>query len=211
MCEHNISGTKRAVVFDFGGVLVRTTDYTPRHLWDERLGLPHGSVERVVHGSEAWRQAQLGQIAPAQHWAQVAAALGLSVHQLAQFKRDYFSGDQLDADLVAFIAALRAAGHAVGLLSNDTSELRERLHTLGIADLFNPLLISAELGTMKPDPAVYRALLAALSRPPSEVIFVDDMLANVAGAQALGIHAVHYTGGMNLRTALAPLLAVEPY
>lgn len=211
MSEHNTSGAKRAVVFDFGGVLVRTADYTPRHAWDDRLGLPRGSVERVVHSSDAWRQAQLGQIAPAQYWAQVAAELRLDAPHLAQFRRDYFSGDRLDTGLVAFIEALRAGGHAVGLLSNDTLDLRERLRALGIAALFDPLLISAGLGAMKPDPAAYRALLDALRRPPDEVIFVDDLPANVAGAQALGIHAVRYTAGMDLRAALAPLLIAKPH
>ncbi len=206
MSEHNTSGVKRAVVFDFGGVLVRTMDYTPRHAWDDRLGLPRGSVERIVHGSDAWREAQLGRLTPEQYWAQVAAELGLDAPLLAQFRRDYFSRDQLDADLVALIEALRTSGHAVGLLSNDTLDLRERLRALGIAALFDPLLISARLGAMKPDPAAYRALLAALGRPPDEVIFVDDLPANVAGAQALGIHAVQYTAGMDLRAALAPLL-----
>ncbi|MGQ9887831.1 MAG: HAD family hydrolase [Aggregatilineales bacterium] len=206
MNEHNTSGVKRAVVFDFGGVLVRTVDYTPRHAWDDRLGLPRGSVERVVHGSHAWREAQLGRLTPEQHWAQVAAELGLDAPLLAQFRRDYFSGDQLDADLVALIQALRASGHTVGLLSNDTLDLHQRLRALGIAALFDPLLISARLGAMKPDPAAYRALLAALGRPPDEVIFVDDLPANAAGAQALGIHAVRYTAGMDLCAALALLL-----
>lgn len=59
---------KRSIIFDFGGVLMRTIDYTPRHKWDDRLGLPHGSVEKVVHGSESWRQAQVGQMELQGYW-----------------------------------------------------------------------------------------------------------------------------------------------
>lgn len=207
MTEHNTSTIKRAVIFDFGGVLVRTVDYTPRYQWDDRLGLPHGSVERAVHGSDAWRQAQTGHISPAQYWSSVAAALGLDSAALADLRRDFFNGDRLDTDLIALIRELRLAGHVVGLLSNDTLDLLDRLRTLGIDGLFDPLLISAALGTMKPDPPAYHALLAALRRPAAEVIFIDDLPANAAGAQELGIRAIHYTAGMDVRAVLAPLLA----
>lgn len=54
--------TKRAVIFDFGGVLMKTVDYSPRHQWDDRLSLPQGSVEKAVHNSDSWTQAQIGKI-----------------------------------------------------------------------------------------------------------------------------------------------------
>ena len=52
----------RAVIFDWGGVLMRTVDASPRLAWDARLGLAPGSVNRLVFESPAWRRAQLGQI-----------------------------------------------------------------------------------------------------------------------------------------------------
>ena len=52
----------RAVIFDWGGVLMRTVDASPRLAWDARLGLAPGSVNRLVFESSAWRRAQLGQI-----------------------------------------------------------------------------------------------------------------------------------------------------
>ena len=77
----------QAVIFDFGGVFMKTSDYQPRHRWDERLGLPHGSVERVVHGSESWRAAQKGQLSMEAYWQDVAQQLHLTsddVRQLAE-------------------------------------------------------------------------------------------------------------------------------
>lgn len=44
----------KAAILDFGGVIVRTEDYGPRHAWDRRLGLPPGSVEQAVHHGETW-------------------------------------------------------------------------------------------------------------------------------------------------------------
>ena len=51
---------RRAIIFDFGGVFMKTVDHGPRHSLNARLGLPPGHVERIVHASESWRKAQIG-------------------------------------------------------------------------------------------------------------------------------------------------------
>jgi epoxide hydrolase-like predicted phosphatase len=196
---------KRALIFDFGGVLMKTTDYRPRHAWDERLGLPHGSVEKIVHGSLSWRQAQHGQIAVETYWDDVAQQLNLEKPALRQLQTDFFAGDQLDAALIDYIRQRRAEGFTVGLLSNDSPMLREKLSSLEIHDLFDPLVISAEIGVMKPDPAAYRAVLERLNRPPDEMIFIDDLPENIAAARLIGIRGVHYTVDMDLPSVLETL------
>jgi putative hydrolase of the HAD superfamily len=193
---------KRAIVFDFGGVLMKTSDYAYRHQWDDRLGLPRGSVERVVHGSESWRLAQLGQVTLADYWQDVARQLDLSPDALAALQHDYFAGDMLDEALIAYIQQLRAAGHPVALLSNDSPALREKLQYLGIASLFDPLVISGDIGYMKPAPQAYQAVLDALQLPAHQAVFIDDMPANIAGAQAVGMHAIHYTPALDLQKVL---------
>lgn len=198
--------TKRAIIFDFGGVLMKTRDYRPRYAWDDHLGLPHGSVEQVVHGSESWRQAQTGHLSLQDYWASVARQLQLSETQVHQLAEDFYSGDHLDSDLIHYISLLRAEGYPVALLSNDSPALADRLRNLGIDPLFDPIIISGNIGVMKPDPRAYRAVLDALNRPAQETIFIDDMPANVEGAAALGIHAIHYHDGMDLQLALEPLL-----
>jgi epoxide hydrolase-like predicted phosphatase len=197
---------KRAVIFDFGGVLMKTIDHSPRHRWDERLGLTQGSVERVVHGSASWRQAQTGALSVAAYWADVARQLGISAADTAQLAEDFYSGDHLDAEMLALVERLCADGHPVALLSNDSPALRSKLATLGIAALFDPLVISGEIGVMKPDARSYQAALDGLRLPAFQTVFVDDMPANIAGAQALGIHGLHYTTTAALLTALEPLL-----
>ncbi|HEX2619752.1 MAG TPA: HAD family hydrolase, partial [Phototrophicaceae bacterium] len=150
---------KRAVIFDFGGVLMKTLDYRPRHAWDERLKLPHGSVERVVHGSDSWRQAQTGQLPVETYWQDVASQLKLSPDEVNQLKLDYFSGDVLDTLLMDYILELRKLNHPVGLLSNDSLELLPKLQRLGIMALFDALVVSAQIGFMKPAPQAYQAVL----------------------------------------------------
>ncbi len=198
--------TQRAVIFDFGGVLVKTQDYAPRHRWDETLGMPHGTVESIVHGSRSWLQLMRGEIDHAEYWADVAARLNISDAAVAELMRDFYSGDRLDQELVHCIHTLRERGHQVALLSNATVALPAELMELGIYDLFDPLVISAHIGALKPEAEAYSTVLSRLGIPGEQAIFVDDVLANIEGAAALGIHGVHYIDGMDLPATLEPLL-----
>jgi len=198
---------KPAIIFDFGGVFMRTLDYTPRHRWDDRLTLPHGRVEQVVHGSESWKQAQTGSLSINDYWDDVAKQLQLSQSEIQQLAHDFFSGDVLDQELVGYTRELKAAGYPIALLSNDSPALLEKLHHLQIADLFQPLVISAFIGVMKPDPLAYQTVLTQLGYHAKNAIFIDDMPANIAGAEAVGIHAIRYVSFAPFKDELTTLLA----
>lgn len=186
---------------------MKTVNYCPRYAWDERLGLAHGSVEEIIHGSASWRAAQTGQITVEVYWTDVGLQLALDSKTLETFKQDYFSGDQLDGGPVDYAHALRKRGHAVALLSNDSPSLADKFAALSLADLFNPLIISANIGVMKPDAKAYEVVLKHRKCPPVKVVFIDDMIANVEGARLLGIHTIHYTTTPALQTALELLLS----
>ncbi len=196
----------KAFIFDFGGVLARTEDYTPRHAWDERLGLPTGSVERAVHHSDIWIQAQLGRITPRAYWNGVAELLYMRKDDIDELHRDFFSGDRLNHKLVALIRDLRDKRYPVSLLSNESLQLESRLREYGIHDLFDHILISAQIGMMKPDPTVYRVALHTAGAAPHETVFIDDSLVNVRGAQPLGIHTILFRPELDLKAEITKLI-----
>jgi FMN phosphatase YigB (HAD superfamily) len=92
--------------------------------------------------------AQIGALSVEAYWADVAQQLALSAADLEQLKLDYFKGDHLDQPLITYIRQLRDWGHRVALLSNDSPALQPKLEALGIAPLFEPLVISAHIGVM---------------------------------------------------------------
>jgi len=200
---------QRAIIFDYGGVLMKTVDYEPRHRWDKRLGLPSGTVERIVHGSESWHKAMAGQITVEAYWDNIASQLNLSPYDIQALAADFYAGDRLDTTLIDEIKQLKQAGHAVALLSNASTALMDELKALQIAHLFDPLVISAYIGVTKPERAAYEAVLERLQRPADETIFIDDMPANIIGAAQVGINALQYHNGMSLKKTLAPLLKIE--
>jgi epoxide hydrolase-like predicted phosphatase len=197
-----------AVIFDLGGVLVRTEFPEVREQLEKRLGLPAGTVGHAVWGSEDWELAQMGRISYEEYWTRVGAALGLSSpEEIAQFRRQYFSGDRVDQELVSLIRELR--GHyKIGLLSNAPDKLDTWLdQEWGIKDLFDAIVYSAKVGMVKPDPRMFRLILQQLDVTPPEALFIDDYLPNIDAAQALGMHVIRFSTTQALQDELQRYLA----
>ncbi|MGQ9502689.1 MAG: HAD family hydrolase [Anaerolineae bacterium] len=180
----------RAVIFDFGGVLVRTEDASGRREWERRLGLFPGELDQLVFASEvAWRS-MLGQATQRDVWSYIARRHGLDDATLQQMRRDFWSGDRLDEGLVQFLRSLRPR-YKTAILSNAWPGAR-RMFTehFKLHEAVDAFIISSEEGVAKPDPRIYQIALQRLGVQPHEAIFVDDFPENVAGAQRLDIIAV---------------------
>ena len=92
----------------------------------------------------------------------------------------------------------------LGALNNEARETNEfRFGKFGLRKYFNVALSSCYVGLRKPDEAIYRQALDILGRPAGRVLFIDDRAENVAGAAAVGMDTIHYTGQEALRAALA--------
>jgi epoxide hydrolase-like predicted phosphatase len=182
----------RAVIFDFGGVLVRTEDTSGRRKWEARFGLPDWGLERLIFGSEASTKAQLGQATEADIWQHVVDTLKLSQEELAQLQRDFWLGDRLDDDLVHFLRDLRPR-YKTAVLSNAWPNARQVFTELfGLGNAVDAMVISSEEGIMKPDARIYQIAAERLGIQPEEAVFVDDMAANIQGAQAIGMHGIQF-------------------
>ncbi len=199
----------RAVVWDWGGVLMRTMDVRPRMAWERRLHLHPGGLADLVFGTRAWDRAQRGETSVDDVWAEVADRLGIGEADLSALRRDFWAGDRLDEELVGLIRELRRAGIRIGLLSNYPSDLRRLLGDL--ESLLDAVVISGEEGVMKPDPAIYRIVLERLGVSPGEAVFVDDWKPNVEAAQRLGMLGVRFRGAVHLRRILREAgLSIRP-
>ncbi len=197
----------KAVIFDWGGVLMRTRDYSPRLAWDKRLGLLPGSVERVVHGLPEWIEVQLGQRDPDTYWQAVAEQLHLPTEMLPLLQSDFYRGDRLDEDLVILIRRLRMGGIRVALLSNNGPDLLDQIEALGLSDLFDAVVISCQIGQMKPHIGAYLTTLGKLAVSPERSLLIDDSEANVEGARAAGMAAIRFYPDLDLMSALEQWLS----
>ena len=73
----------RAVLWDLGGVILRTFDSSGRRSWEQRLGLPPNGLARLVFDGEAGRLATLGKASTDEVWTWVLGQLGLPQEELA--------------------------------------------------------------------------------------------------------------------------------
>jgi len=194
----------RAVIFDWGGVLMRTVDASPRLAWDARLGLRPGSVNRLVFESPTWRRAQLGQMSDEAFWADLGVRLNLSPDALAEFRRDFWAGDRLDGDLVALIRSLHPRVKTA-LLSNFSTQLRQLLTQHELIDAFDVIVISGKEGILKPDAHIYHLAAERLGVPVADCLFVDDFEENVAGAKAAGMQALRFVSFSSFVLGLSEL------
>jgi len=197
----------RALIFDMGGVLVRTASQESRLRLARKLGLSLDELYDLVFNSEESLQAQLGSGSPEGPWQRIARQFGFDQEQLAAFQRDMFGADELDSELIDYIRCRRQK-YKTALLSNASAGLERRLRDdLHIDDCFDVIVISALVGIMKPDPAIYHLVLRKLGVAPEEAVFIDDSPENVAGAAAVGIHAIRFTTREAVLKQLEQLLA----
>ncbi len=204
-----MSSPIKAVIFDVGGVLIRTRDQSGRAEWEERLGLPPGGCEATVLNSEVGYKAQRGEITTDALWQWVGEHLALG-DGLETFRRDFWRGDYLDDSLVELIKSLRP-NYQLAIISNANDTLLELLESHGLTSHFDLIVGSAYEGVMKPDREIYERTLRRLGRLPEEAVFIDDAPANVRAARDVGMRAILFTPDTDLQSELGALgVRVEP-
>lgn len=191
-----------AVIFDVGGVMLRTHNHAFRHAWDARLDQPLGAIEQLVFNSDLGIRAQTGEVTTNDHWRAVGDRLKLSATELTQLRNDFWAGDRFDFDMIDWIRSWR---HRVktAIISNAFDDLRSVLRDeFKVADAFDLIVVSAEEGIMKPDPHIYQRTLERLDVAPAAAVFIDDSPINIEGARAVGVPAILYRPDMDLPSLL---------
>lgn len=176
------------VLFDLDGVVRR---FPGMAAWPEipPVAFAPGLLDEAVTGKitdEQWRAEVLRRLGPES--TDAVAAWSASC------------GEVNDA-VLRVVRAARAAVQ-VGLLTNGTSRLATDLEELGIAEEFDVIFNSAELGVAKPDPEVYLLACSHLAMEPRDVFFVDDSPGHVDGAREAGMLSCLFVDAVLLADSL---------
>ena len=198
--------TIRAVFFDFGGVIARTEFQAPRQYLAERLGMEYEDIDKIVFGSPSSDRAAMGEISAEEHWAEVIKRLRRPDSEMETIREEFFAGDVIDREIVDYLRSLRSS-YYIGLISNAWPDLRDYIIGLKIEDAFDHMVISAEVGVMKPEARIYQIALEQAGVNPSEAVFVDDFYENIEGCQAVGMHGIHFQSQRQAMHKLIQLLA----
>ncbi len=181
----------KAVFFDLGGVLVRTEFQSPRQQLADRLGMDYDDLNRLVFDSETSNRASVGEISSAEHWAFVIQRLKRPASELETIREQFFAGDIVDRTLLDTIRSLRGK-YKTGLISNAWGDLRDFIVREKFDDAFDKMIISAEVGAMKPEARIFQIALEQFGVSPNEAVFVDDFYANIEGCQKVGMKGIYF-------------------
>jgi putative hydrolase of the HAD superfamily len=194
----------RAVIFDFGGVLWDMRWDVARDL-DRAHGLPRSSLFETLYRTDAWREIARG-IGDAAEWAEAAhrELERRAERALPRLHDQWRRAQAVIRPNVELVRGLRT-GYTLSVLSNADGALRRRLEAEGLDALFDDIVVSAEVGMAKPEPAVFRLAVERLELTPGACVFVDDWDQNVEAARAVGLQAVLHRvdRGDDLRAQLA--------
>lgn len=119
--------------------------------------------------------------------------------------------DRLFDDVPGFLASLREAGIATALISNSSPRSQiARLEAVGLAESFDAVVISGQIGVAKPDGGIFEAALDLLELTGDGVWHVGDSLStDVAGSTAAGIGSVWLNRDGRVRRPADPRPDVE--
>lgn len=181
------------VVFDFGGVLIDL--YRDRCVEAfRRIGFPQ--AERMLdlyHPSDIFNRLESGRITVGEVCDYIRRESGKAIADEAIREAYLAFIGPIPVGKLRAIRALREAGKRTYALSNTNEmvmpHIRERLFTadgLRMEDYFEKAYLSYEMKLLKPDPEIFRTMIADAGMTPAQTLFIDDSPRNVEAARRLG-------------------------
>jgi len=197
---------RNIVVFDIGGVLI---DWDPRHLYRKLFPADEPAMEHFLANvcTHEWNRGQDA----GRSFADGARLLKLQHPDKTELIDAY--GARFDemmpgpiAGTVEIVAELHQRDTPLYVLSNFSAEtFPAALERFDFLRWFRGLVISGEVGVIKPDPRIYKIMLARFAIDPHRTVYIDDVAANAEAARPFGIHGIHFTTPGALREELVRL------
>jgi putative hydrolase of the HAD superfamily len=204
----------KAVIFDYGNVISLPQSFEPFTQMEKLTGVPAGIFESVY---DRYREGfDLGEYDGARMYAMLMEAEGY--HELARngalmktvAELDMRTWRDVDDAVVEWVSAVKKRGFKLGILSNMPAEFlvnyEREITPFALADY---ACFSCRVKLIKPQKEIYTHTLDKLGVGAHEAVFFDDMQENIDAANALGIHALLWTGLEKAKEDLRLILARE--
>lgn len=196
-----------ALLFDLGNVVIDIDFNRAFARWAAHAGCEVAAVRQRFALDDALMRHETGAISDAEFFASLRGSLGIDLSD-AQFLDGWNAIFVGEAEGIAATLAQAAALLPVYAFSN-TNPAHETHWSARFADTilhFRKIYVSSTIGLRKPDAAAFRFVCQDIGVAPERILFFDDSLANIEGARACGLQAVHVRAPADTRAALATLL-----
>ena len=185
----------KAVFFDYDGVL--TTDKTGSQTTTQYLSRVTGLELAAVKAAFGRynKDLTLGRTTHAQIWPELCCALGqeLSIRLL----HEAFESTPMNSGVFSLARRLKES-HSVGIITDNKKDRIDHLKQYqGLASLFDPIVVSAEVGSDKGSAEIFLHALRHAGVSPEEAVFIDNNRDNLAAPSALGIKTIFHEDKKN--------------
>ena len=201
-----MNSTIKALIFDFGNVLI---EWNPRFVYDRFFPDDPEGLERFLEEVNFmdWNLEQ----DKGRPFVEGVAVLSQQFPQYSHLFQAYHDHwpDSIGRSYegtIEIMKELKQAGYPLYGLSNWSAEKFPYARAkYDFFDLLDDMVISGEVGQVKPDPEIFELMLAKIGRPADECLFIDDALPNISQAQKMGFAVIHFQSPEQLRAALREL------
>lgn len=195
-----------AILFDFGNVLI---EWNPRYVYRRYFPDDEEAMERFLHEVDFmdWNAQQ----DKGRSFAEGVAVLSRQFPHYAELIQAYHDnwkdsiGNHFEGT-VKIMKRLKTAGYALYGLSNWSAETfpiaREQYDFF---DLLDDIVISGEVGSVKPEPEFFEIALKRIGKPANECLFIDDSPANIEQARKMGFATILFQSSEQLEAELQRL------
>ena len=187
-------------MFDFDGVLTtdKTGSVTTTRYLSQRTGIELSIVEAAFRRFN--NDLTLGRTTHAAVWRAICADLGQTVG--LDLLEAAFESTPLNERMLTIARRLRSS-YSVGIVTDnkkDRIDAIKRLHDL--PRLFDPIVVSSEVGLSKDNPGIFLGALQLLRVKPEECIFIDNSKDNLVAPNAIGMKTIYFDDEKQDFTAL---------
>jgi putative hydrolase of the HAD superfamily len=195
------------VIFDLGGVVI---EWNPDRILDTYYCEPEvrALMKAQMFQHPDWLQLDRGTMNEEELLARLGVRTGRSAAELSGLFDAVRESLHTKPDTVALLEKLHQRGVPLYCLSNISSDIFEYLSERhSFWGVFRGIVISGDLGMMKPEPQIFEFLLTRYELAAAQTVFIDDNAPNIEAARALGIHTVWFKNAGQCELELEEILA----
>lgn len=189
---HGSVGQIRAVLWDFGGVIL-SSPFEAFNDFEVRHDLPHDFIRSVNTRNpdhNAWARLERNELTVDEFDTRFAAESAALGHRVAGADVLAMLRGAVRPLMVEALDALKARSYVLGCLTNNVAGARYDVAALDALSRFDLVLESSIVGSRKPQPEFYELACATLGVTPDECVFLDDLGINLKPAAAMGMRTI---------------------
>jgi putative hydrolase of the HAD superfamily len=181
----------KAIGFDYSGVIagISSAEFSSRVI--NLLNVDPQIFKEVYYKFN--KLVNTNVLTPADFWRKILEELGVSNKYDELIKFIQGIPIEIDEQVLGLVDQLKTNGYKVGLLSNNTIAAAEKFKETGLANHFDVVVVSAEIGFSKPDPKAFQIFAERLGVKVGELIFIDDTEKSLSTAKEVGYYPILFT------------------